>query len=115
MQVQTLDEARKAVKEAVSAAQEAVEATVGTVSWFPCGFAHVHISDDGRTKRMQFLRAACAEAGERLQDDWPKGWAFLWGGTWGGQEMLVKEAGCRAAAEVLKSYGYSAYMTSRMD
>jgi hypothetical protein len=31
------------------------------------------------------------------------------------QEITVKEVGARAAAEVLKSYGFTAYLDSRLD
>ena len=51
-----------------------------------------------------------------FKKDWTgKAWQ-LWNATgYNGQSMDVKEAGASAYAEVLRQYGFKAYMGSRAD
>jgi hypothetical protein len=114
--VETYEQAEEAFLAAREAAEKARdEAIEAGAHWFPCGFAWVHVADKGNSKRMRLLKAAAAANGERMDTDYPKGWMLFWGGTHGGQEMEVKAAACRAAANVLREYGFDAYAQSRMD
>ena len=75
-----------------------------------CGFAWVNIYGvKGNTKLGRAMKTAGYEKSYdgSLQIYNPAGY--------GGQSMDVKEAGARAAAEVFKRYGFTAYMGSRAD
>ncbi len=87
-----------------------------------CGFAWVTVYPKfehkgntrlGRAERTQFntvmtaLGARVDYTGKAYQIWNPAGWA--------GQSMDAKEAGASAAADVLRGYGFTAYMNSRAD
>lgn len=78
-----------------------------------CGFAWVNVYVDGRSKVAKVMK----EFG--LKSDYYDGYQFSSyvvapsGG--GSQSMQRKEAACGAFAKVLRDYGFSAYVGSRMD
>lgn len=76
-----------------------------------CGFAWVNVFVD---------RTNSKEAKELMKIGFKKDYRpkclNLWGpGNYHGQSMDVLEAGARAYADVLKKYGFRAYMGSRAD
>lgn len=78
-----------------------------------CGFAWVNVYVDGRSKVAKVLK----EFGARK--DYYGGYQF-WSSdvapsARSSQSMQRKEAACAAFAKVLRDYGFSAYMGSRMD
>ena len=81
-----------------------------------CGFAWVTVYPEhkGNTKLGKGERRVLEQMGFRK--DWTgKAWQ-LWNATgYIGQSMDVKEAGASAYAEVLRDYGFKAYMGSRAD
>lgn len=81
-----------------------------------CGFAWVTIYPEhkGNTKAGKEERKLIESMGFRK--DWTgKAYEYWNPSKWGGQSMDVKEAGARAAANVLTKYGFKAYMGSRAD
>ena len=77
-----------------------------------CGFAWVWFPN-GRGAFAKFLK----ENKGGSNSYYGKGYE-VWSSRFGGpnsQSMQRKEAGCRAAAEVFRSYGIEAYVQSRMD
>ena len=95
-----------------------VESTGGNQYGEPmyCGFAWVTVYPEhkGNTKLGKGERRVLEGMGFRK--DWTgKAWQ-LWNCTgYHGQSMDVKEAGAQAYAEVLRQYGFKAYMGSRAD
>jgi len=81
-----------------------------------CGFAWVTVYPEhkGNTKLGKGERRVLESMG--FKKDWTgKAWQ-LWNPTgYHGQSMDVKEAGAQAYAEVLRQYGFKAYMGSRAD
>ena len=81
-----------------------------------CGFAWVTVYPEhkGNTRAGKQERRVLESMGFRK--DWTgKAWQ-LWNPTgYAGQSMDVKEAGAQAYAEVLRNYGFKAYMGSRAD
>ena len=81
-----------------------------------CGFAWVIVypQHKGNTKLGKGERRVLEQMGFRK--DWTgKAWQ-LWNSTgYNGQSMDVKEAGAQAYADVLRQYGFKAYMGSRAD
>jgi len=95
-----------------------VESTGGNQYGEPmyCGFAWVTVTPEhkGNTKLGKGERRVLEGMG--FTKDWTgKAWQ-LWNPTgYAGQSMDVKEAGAQAYAEVLRHYGFKAYMGSRAD
>ena len=81
-----------------------------------CGFAWVTVypKHKGNTRDGKLERRLLEEMGFRK--DWTGRAYQLWNPSgWAGQSMDAKEAGARAAAQVLQKYGYTAYAGSRAD
>ena len=74
-----------------------------------CGFAWVHVSEKASTKLGRALKTVGFKPayGGGLQL-WNPGGSFT-------QSMDIKETGAQAYADVLKSHGITAYMSSRAD
>lgn len=96
------------------AAREAYSAN-GNTDWDACGFAWVNIYKhngkriDGRSKLAKTLKAA------GVRQDWQRIFQVWNAGGYGGQSITIKEAACRAYADVLKQHGFEAYAGSRLD
>ena len=95
-----------------------IEATGGNEYGEPmyCGFAWVTVYPEhkGNTKLGKGERRVLESMG--FKKDWTgKAWQ-LWNPTgYAGQSMDVKEVGAQAYADVLRNYGFKAYMGSRAD
>ena len=87
-----------------------------------CGFAWVTVYPNfehkGNTKlgkdERKLFDTVMTEIGLR-KDYTGKAYEYWNPSKWGGQSMDVKEAGARAAADVLRKYGFTAYAGSRAD
>lgn len=76
-----------------------------------CGFAWV----DVKVTRTNSKEAKALEK-MGFKKSWERGYMQNWKpGAYGGQSMDVHEAGARAYADVLRQYGFKAYMGSRAD
>jgi len=83
---------------------------------YACGFAWVTVYPvyKGNTKAGREERKVLEAMGFRK--DWTgKAYEYWNPSKWGGQNVDVKEAGARAAADVLRKYGFKAYAGSRLD
>ena len=84
--------------------------------WGACGFAWVTVVPEhkGNTREGKTERKVLKEMGFSL--DWTgKSYQFWDPARYGGQNIDVKEAGARAAADVLCKYGFKAHAGSRLD
>ena len=116
-------EIAQAMRDAASAAAKDyvrgwTESTGGNAYGEPvyCGFAWVTVypKHKGNTRQGRAERKALEQMGFR-KDYTGKAYELWNPSGWHGQSMEVKEAGASAAALVLKSYGFTAYMGSRAD
>jgi hypothetical protein len=88
----------------------------GGVDSYACGFAWVTIypQHKGNTRAGKAERRVIEQLGFRK--DWTGKAYEMWNPSrWGGQNVDTKEAGAKAAADVLRQYGFNAYMGSRLD
>ena len=108
---------RKEMTEAARAASRAyLDKYLGGVDQYACGFAWTQIvpAHKGNTRLGKEERRVYVELG--FEKDWTGKEYQLWNpGGWGGQNIDVKEAGARAAAEVLRKHGIAAHAGSRLD
>ena len=110
--IDVVAEARSA---AAVAADKYFKEKLGGVDQFACGFAWVNIYSykgkkiDGRSKVAKVLR----EAG--IRQDYTRVFQIWNPSGYPCQNVDTLEAGARAAAEVLKKYGFEAYAGSRLD
>jgi hypothetical protein len=78
--------------------------------WGACGFAWVNIwKVKGNSKLGRKLKAA------GVTQDYTRAFSIWNPGGYGGQDVSIREAGARAYATVLKSYGFDATVGSRLD
>ena len=106
-------EAREAAQ---TATMEYIDAFFVGEDMFPCGFAWVTIYEhDGKKIRKNSKIGKALEAAGAKKNDYEGGFR-IWNpsGTLL-QNLDCKEAGARAAADVLKKYGFTAYAGGRMD
>ena len=106
----------KMVQIAATSVKEFIEKNPGVENSYPCGFARVIIEPKhkgnttlGKLERKEFEvlgfeKDYCSKNYMRLN---PSGHPT--------QNMYVKEAGAKAAADFLTNLGYKAYSASRMD
>jgi hypothetical protein len=104
--------------EMLTAARDAADRKYAEIGGdrYACGFAWVTIypNHKGNTKAGRAERQTLAEMGFRK--DWTGKAYELWNPSGHPcQNVDTKEAGARAAAEVLKRYGFRAYAGSRLD
>ena len=101
----------KSVHNTATAAAQKAEADFRAQHGEPgyCGFAWVHVSEKASTKLGRALKTVGFKPayGGGLQL-WNPGGSFT-------QSMDIKETGAQAYADVLKSHGITAYMSSRAD
>lgn len=102
--------------EAAKAAREFADAHYGGKDGGACGFAWVVIYPEskGNTKLGKIERNVIKAMGFR-QDYTGKGYELSDPAKWPGQSIDCKEVGAKAAAVVLKKYGFKAHAQSRLD
>ena len=107
----TVEEIKRIILEAKTAAQDAALAHIDThgEQWY-CGFAWVNIWDiKGNTKLGKRMKAA------GLDKDYTGAYSIWNPSGLGTQCMSTKEAGASAAAQVFKDYGFKCSAGSRAD
>ena len=110
---QIREEMLKAAKEA---ADKFFQEKLGGVDQYACGFSWVTVYPKfkGNTKEGKAERKVLAELG--LEKDWTGKAYQIWNPSGHGcQNVDTKYEGARAAAEVLKKYGFKAYAGERLD
>lgn len=106
------------VNEMLEQAAEVAEAKLREIGGdrYACGYAWVTIYPEhkGNTTAGRAERKVIEAMGFR-KDYTGKAYEYWNPSKWGGQNVDVKEAGARAAANVLRKYGFKAYAGSRLD
>jgi hypothetical protein len=106
------------VNEMLEQAAEVAEAKLREIGGdrYACGYAWVTIypGHKGNTTAGRAERKVIEAMGFR-KDHTGKAYEYWNPSKWGGQNVDVKEAGARAAANVLRKYGFKAYAGSRLD
>ena len=115
----TVSELKAIITEAQSAAHAAADAFENKYfpdgGWGACGFAWVNIYKHndvkltGNTKLGRNLKAA------GVTQDYTRTFSIWNPSKYPTQNVDTLEAGARAAADVLKRYGFTAYAGSRLD
>ena len=115
----TVAEIKAAVREAQEAAYEAADNLHRTayngVDRGACGFAWVNIYEHAGAKLKGNTRAGRAMKAAGIRQDWTKSFQIWNPSGYPVQNVDVLEAGARAAADVLRKYGFTAYAGSRLD
>lgn len=108
---------REEMKAAAKAASDDMFKQFGSTDMTgACGFAWVTVypKHKGNTKLGKAERKEFEELGLSL--DWTEKRYQIWNpADYNGQNVDIKEAGARAAAEVLRRYGFKAEASSRLD
>ena len=110
----TVQQIKDIVAEATQAATEAAtlffQTRLGGRDQFACGFAWTNIYGvKGNTKLGKMLKAA------GVRQDYTKAFQLWNPAKMGVQSVGILEEGARAAAEVFRKYGFTAYAGSRLD
>jgi len=116
MNVQDLKNMIVEAQEAAYAAADAHEQEYyPNGGWGACGFAWVNIYEHngvrlkGNTKLGRLLKAA------GIEQDWQRVFSIWNPSKYPTQNVSTLEAGARAAADVFKARGFTAYAGSRLD
>jgi hypothetical protein len=99
-----------------AAASHYFQSVLGGVDRYACGFAWVTVQPEhkGNTRLGKEERRVLEALG--LRKDWTGKSYELWNPAgFNCQNIDTLEAGARAAADVLKGYGFRAYAGSRLD
>jgi hypothetical protein len=108
--VENLKEIVALAKDAAYRAADAYENDVMQGGWGACGFAWMNIYGiKGNTRIGRKLKQAGVE------QSWDKSFQIWNPSGYPTQNVDTLEAGARAAAEVFKRYGFTAYAGSRLD
>ena len=105
----------EAKEAAYAAADDYFRNRMGGRDQYACGFAWVNIWEHngvkirGNTRLGKMLKAA------GVRQDYTKAFQIWNPSGLGVQNVDCKEVGARAAADVLKKYGFTAYAGSRLD
>jgi hypothetical protein len=119
MQELTVAEIQQAVREAKEAAFEAADnffkTQLGGRDQYACGFAWVNIYEHNGVKIKGNTRVGRAMKAAGIRQDYTKSFQIWNPSGMGCQNVDTLEAGARAAADVFKKYGFTAYAGSRLD
>ena len=104
------------LEQAHTVAMDLLNTRYGGKDSYACGFAWVTVYPEhkGNTRAGKVEREVLEAIGFR-KDHTGKAYEYWNPSKWGGQNIDVKEAGARAAADVLRKYGFTAYSGSRLD
>lgn len=115
----TVSELKAIITEAQDAAYAAADAFENKYfpdgGWGACGFAWTNIYEHNgkKLKGNTKLGRALKQAG--IDQDWTRTFSIWNPSKYPTQNIDTLEAGARAAADVLKRYGFTAYAGSRLD
>ena len=115
----TVNTLKQMIREATEAAYEAADTFERTHfpngGWGACGFAWTNLYEfegkriKGNTKIGRMLKSA------GIDQSWDRSFQLWNPSKYPTQNVDTLEAGARAAAEVFKRYGFTAYAGSRLD
>ena len=112
-------EIKQAIREAQEAAYEAADNLHRTryngVDQGACGFAWVNIYEHNGVKLKGNTKMGRAMKDAGVRQDYTKAFSIWNPSGYPVQNVDVLEAGARAAADVFKKYGFTAYAGSRLD
>ena len=115
----TVHQIEQAVREAKEAAYEAADnyfkTKLGGRDQYACGFAWVNIYEYMGTKIKGNTKIGRAMKQAGIRQDYTKAFQIWNPSGYGCQNVDTLEAGARAAADVFKKYGFTAYAGSRLD
>ena len=83
--------------------------------WGACGFAWVNIYEHNGTKLKGNTKMGRAMKAAGVRQDYTKSFQLWNPSGYPTQNIDTLEAGARAAAEVFRKYGFTAYAGSRLD
>jgi hypothetical protein len=110
---------KQALREAEEAAYEAADhffkTQLGGVDQFACGFAWVNIYEHNGEKIKGNTKLGRAMKAAGIKQNWQRTFEIWNPAGYRCQNVDTLEAGARAAADVLKKYGFTAYAGSRLD
>jgi hypothetical protein len=103
------------LEQAHTVAMDLLNTRYGGKDSYACGFAWVNVYPEhkGNTRAGKAERKVLEAIG--FSKDYSGAYQYWNPSKWGGQNIDVKEAGARAAADVLRKYGFTAYSGSRLD
>jgi len=108
-----------AVREAREAAYEAADnffkTRLGGRDQYACGFAWVNIYEHNGVKLKGNTKIGRAMKAAGIRQDYTKAFSIWNPSGYGCQNVDTLEQGARAAALVLRKYGFDAYAGSRLD
>ena len=115
----TVQQIQQAVREAKEAAYEAADnyfkTRLGGRDQYACGFAWVNIYEFAGQKIKGNTKIGRAMKQAGIRQDYTKAFQIWNPSGYGCQNVDTLEAGARAAADVFKKYGFTAYAGSRLD
>ena len=115
----TVAQIQAAVREAKEAAYEAADnffkTKLGGRDQYACGFAWVNIYEHNGVKLKGNTKMGRAMKAAGIRQDYTKSFQIWNPSGYGCQNVDTLEAGARAAADVFKKYGFTAYAGSRLD
>jgi hypothetical protein len=119
MQELTVAQIQEALRAAGAAAYAAADAffkdQLGGRDRYACGFAWVNIYEHNGVKLKGNTRMGRAMKAAGIRQDYTKAFSIWNPSGYPCQNVDTLEAGARAAAEVLRQYGFTAYAGSRLD
>ena len=115
----TVAQIKQAIREAQEAAYEAADTffkdKLGGRDQYACGFAWVNIYEHNGVKLKGNTKMGRAMKAAGIRQDYTKAFQIWNPSGYPVQNVDTLEAGARAAADVFKKYGFTAYAGSRLD
>jgi len=115
----TVAELKAMIREAQEAAYEAADHFEQTHfpnnGWGACGFAWVNIYEHNGTKLKGNTKMGRLMKQAGITQDYTRAFSIWNPSGYPTQNVDTLEAGARAAADVFKKYGFTAYAGSRLD
>jgi len=115
----TVAELKNIIEEAKAAAAQAADEFENKYfpngGWGACGFAWVDIYEHNGTKLKGNTRMGRALKAAGVEQNWNRTFSIWNPSKYPTQNVDTLEAGARAAADVFKRYGFTAYAGSRLD
>lgn len=115
----TVAQLQAMIREAQEAAYEAADAFeqkhFPNGGWGMCGFAWVNIYEHNGQKIKGNTKIGRAMKAAGIRQDYTRAFQIWNPSGYPTQNVDTLEAGARAAADVLKKYGFTAYAGSRLD
>ena len=115
----TVAELKAMIREATEAAYEAADAFENTHfpnnGWGMCGFAWTNLYEHNGTKLKGNTKIGRMLKQAGIEQSWDRTFQVWNPSKYPTQNVDTLEAGARAAADVFRKYGFTAYAGSRLD